>query len=157
MKAFLTGSVFAIAALGLAAPTMAQETEAQTAERRASTGGHGKQDFIKSYDVDGDGKVSMEEFLAERAEIHKTYDLDGDGKVTQTEYVEDYQYRLDQELAARRANSLRQAHFRFGILDSDDDGEMTLNELHESGNRTFSRLDTNGDGIIDEADTADTF
>ncbi|MEN7537825.1 EF-hand domain-containing protein [Aurantiacibacter flavus] len=157
MKSAFTTGMIALCAAGLAMPALAQDgDEAERAERRTS-GGHSKEAFIESYDADGDGVVTMAEFNAERAKIHEGYDMDGDGRVSQVEYVDDYQYRLDAELAEIRANRLRQAHFRFGVLDADHDGTLTLEELNESGTRTFSRLDSNEDGIIDEADTADAF
>lgn len=123
--------------------------------------GHGKTEFEETYDSNGDGKVTREEFSAERAKHFKTLDLNGDGKVDEAEYVGEYVARLDKELAKDqtdlRERQIKQAHVRFGVLDTNKDAALSAAEFDASGDRMFSRLDTNGDGAVDAADTAKAY
>ncbi|GGN60685.1 hypothetical protein GCM10011349_42570 [Novosphingobium indicum] len=147
-------SLAALAALGFAGTAQAQDADGGG---RSTAGGHSKTAFMEAYDANGDGKVSNEEFTAKRADKYKTFDLDGDGNVEEAEYVGEYQGRLDVDLARRRAMQIKQAHVRYGVLDTDEDKNMTIGEFNESGDRMFKRLDTNGDGVIDEMDSADYY
>ncbi|MCH6256330.1 hypothetical protein MLD52_07205 [Puniceicoccaceae bacterium K14] len=114
---------------------------------------HSKEGFMMKYDSDGDGVVSEAEFLEAREISHKEKDLDGDGIVTEAEYVAEWETRLDKELAERREASVKQAYVRYGVLDKDKNQNMTVEEFHVSGNRTFKHYDTDGDGIVTEDDT----
>jgi Ca2+-binding EF-hand superfamily protein len=120
-------------------------------------GGHSKREFLETYDANKDGKVSKEEFAARRGADHKGLDLNENGSVNELEYINEYTLRLDKELAARRAGQIRQAHVRFGVLDTNKDGVLSAEEFAASGDRMFSRLDTSGDGFVDTADTANSF
>ena len=53
---------------------------------RAAQMAQQKEARFKEMDKNGDGKLTLEEFLAYAAERHKTADKDGDGKVTVWEY-----------------------------------------------------------------------
>lgn len=138
----------ALAAVTTAAPALAQDSSAR---------GHGKGDFMETYDLNKDGKVTSDEFSAQRGESYKGLDLDQDGQVNEMEYVTEYNFRLDQEQAEQRARQIRQAHVRFGVLDADKNAAMSAAEFKESGARMFSRLDTNSDGVVDSKDTAKSF
>lgn len=116
--------------------------------------GHSKTEFLKTYDTNLDGKVSRAEYDAKRHEDFGRTDANKDGTVVESEYVGEYEVRLDAELAAMRKRQLDQAKVRFGVIDADKSGKMTAAEYEAVATRTFSRLDTNGDGVVDEADTA---
>lgn len=116
--------------------------------------GHGKNEFVETYDANKDGKVSRAEYAGKRGENHKGLDLNRNGQVNEIEYINEYIFRLDKQLAEQRANQIRQAHVRFGVLDLNKDGVLSVEEFNESGDRMFSRLDTNSDGVIDGKDTA---
>lgn len=120
-------------------------------------GGHSKREFLDTYDANKDGKVSKQEFAAKRSADHKGLDLNENGSVNELEYINEYTLRLDQELAARRARQVRQAHVRFGVLDTNKDGILSPEEFAASGDRMFSRLDTTADGFVDTTDTAASF
>jgi hypothetical protein len=138
-----------------AAPADAQ-TDTAPQPRRAAAG-HSKRAFVETYDTDGDGHVTLAEFTAERETAYRDRDANGDGAVHEEEYVSEYEGRLEQELKERHDMQIKQAYVRFDVLDADDDENITLTEFNASGNRMFSKLDTNGDGVVDEKDTADAY
>lgn len=142
MKPNLLALTFLVAAPGLAA---AQEDVAR---------GHSKVEFLKTYDTNLDGKVSRAEYDAKRREDYGRTDADKDGAVVESEYVGEYAARLDAELAATRKRQLDQAKVRFGVIDTDKSGKMTSAEYDAIATRTFGRLDTNKDGLVDDTDTA---
>lgn len=156
-KAALAALTTLTSLAALSAPALAQDGESAATGTRATASGHSKTSFLETYDTNGDGKVSVAEFTAGREAKYKSFDLDGDGQVSEAEYVEEYRARLDAELARRRSLQIRQTYVRYGVLDTDHDQNMSLEEFHESGSRMFKRLDTNGDGVIDERDTSDHY
>jgi hypothetical protein len=138
------------AALALSAPAFAQDN-APTAR------GHSRADFMTDYDANSDAVVARAEFDTRRGEHFGRLDTNGDRRVSVEEYVAEYAARLEAELAATRDRQLRQAHVRYGVLDTDRNGDMTRAEFDASGARMFSRLDTNSDSQIDERDTAERY
>ena len=157
IKIALAGA--AALALGACATTATTTPIARTAEdgERTVGGGHEKADFMADYDANGDGAVTLAEFSAERQAGYNLRDANGDGSVHEEEYVAEYEVRLEQDLASRREMQIKQAHVRFDVLDKDDDEAMTFDEFNASGSRMFSALDTNEDGVVDDADTAEAF
>lgn len=149
------GPLLAIAFAGMAgSAALAQEASSQR-ERRASPG-HGKDAFVRESDMDGDGRVTSAEFAAARAAKHRTFDLDGDGKVSEADYVGEFTGRMGKK-AKIPEGQLKQAHVRFGVLDTDKDGNLTLAEFNASGERMFAKLDSNGDGVVDAKDTSKSY
>lgn len=73
-------------------------------------------------------------------------------KVSEAEFIAFEQSRLQSLMQQRREMSLKQAYVRFGILDSDKNGQMTLKEFQNSGVKTFDGMDKNQDGMIHETD-----
>lgn len=124
---------------------------------RSKGGGHSKADFFNTYDADEDGAVTTAEYVAVRDKGYDERDPDGDAKVMPDEYVAEYEARLEQDLAAQRDRQIKQAYVRFGVLDGDKDGVLTREEFQASGQRMFDRLDTNKDGVVDNADTKDAY
>ncbi len=123
---------------------------------------HSITEMIREYDLNGDGKVTREEFDAERKVRFLATDTDGNGTLSEAEYVNEYEPRLTRELAGdsdpvhRKAEydrGLKQTHVRFGILDSNHDGQMTFDEYQVSGHAMFNRQDLDHDGVISHADS----
>lgn len=139
-------------AFAQAAPAAANHGEP---ERRAAPG-HGKGAFVRENDTDHDGRVTAAEFTAARAAKYRTFDLDGDGKVSEAEYVGEFAGRFGKD-AKVPEGQLKQAHVRFGVLDTDKDANMTLAEFSKSGERMFEKLDSNGDGVVDAADVSGSY
>ena len=114
--------------------------------------------FITDYDIDKDGKVTAAEFKTIRDQRFAAMDLNKDGFVDEAEYVSEYQGRLSAQLAAssdtaehkaeEEVRQIRQAHVRFGVLDSDKDKKMSAEEFAASGARAFAEQDGDGDGVV---------
>lgn len=122
--------------------------------------------FIKDYDANNDGQVTLSEFGAGRTARFAVTDADHDGTVSEQEYVAEYSARLESQLAASdlteslktedRQRQMRQAHVRFGVLDHDKDGKMQKAEYDVSGARAFAGQDHDKNTIITAADVAAT-
>lgn len=145
--------------LAAAAVTLATAGSAIAAPHEGSA-------FIKDYDANHDGQVTLAEFDAGRTTRFAATDANHDGTVSEDEYVGEYSARLETQLAASdktedlktedRQRQIRQAHVRFGILDHDKDGKMQKAEYDVSGARAFAGQDDNKDNIITAADVAAT-
>ncbi len=87
-------------------------------------------DFIESFDGDGDGMVSQEEFPG--PENHFAHlDQNNDGFIT-----------VDEKPQGPPPNPVKE-------FDQDGDGRLTLNEFPGPDDH-FEHMDRNGDGYIDE-------
>ncbi len=139
----------ALAAVILCVPAMALA--------QGAGGGHGKKQFLETYDTSGDSVVTRQEFEAQRGVDFKHIDADAKGDLNEAEYVAEYAARLDKELAEIRDRQITQAHGRFKTLDTDKNAIMTRKEFDESGAWMFGQLDTNKDGAVDEKDSAENF
>jgi len=114
--------------------------------------------FITDYDLDKDGKVTPAEFQTVRGQRFSATDANKDGGLSEDEYVGEYKARLETQLAAssdsaerkeeQRVRQIRQAHVRFGVLDTDKDGKISHAEYDASGQRAFAEQDGDGDGVI---------
>lgn len=142
-----------VIAVTASAPSWAAEGPA------APAGGHGLTAFLGSYDANGDGVVTRDEYDTIRKQRFMTGDVNRDGWLSEAEYVAEYEGRLKQQYAgrepdARYAGSIKQAHVRFNILDTDRDGRLTVEEELAIADKTFRQNDKNGDGRVDGADGA---
>jgi len=137
-----------VALLGVAAPAFAAS--------------HARDTFIKEQDLNGDGVVSKEEFVAGRDKQFARIDADKTGVLSKGEYVGEFTARLTARLAAstdtaekkaeERGRQLRQADVRFGVLDSDKSDGITAAEFQYSGWGMFVTHDSNKDGAVSAAD-----
>ncbi len=116
-------------------------------------------EFLKPYDLDGDGKLSVEERQAfekavrearpARPGIKNPWDTDGDGKLSDEE--------KQAARAAIEAKMTETRTARFNELDTDDDGLLTTEELAaipgitpEMVTRMINHLDqANAEGVKD--------
>lgn len=140
-----------------AAQQPATQRPAAAAGPAAPVGGHGLSAFIGGFDANRDGVVTRQEYDAVRTQRFTAADTNRDGVLSEDEYVAEFEGRLQQQYAGkaqdeRYAGSIKQAHVRFKILDTDHDGKLTLAEENAIAEKTFQRTDTNGDGKIDQAD-----
>ena len=127
-------------------------------ERRPHMGG--QEEVFKHMDRDGDGKISKREFFAsprmehlpedQRNAFFARLDRDEDGSISAEEI------RMLRQQAERRARD------DFRNLDEDKNGSVSFVEFskgefisklpEEKRRQIFSRMDTDGNGVIDGAD-----
>ena len=164
MKHFSTPLLAALAAAALlsacaggpngkAAPATAQSQPARPA------GGHGLDAFLGSYDANRNGQVTRAEFDALRLQRFQAADTNGDGVLNEAEYVAEYEGRLKRQYFEQGrqpddayANNIKQAHTRFGIVNRARDGKFTRAEDQAIADKSFTGLDSNGDGVVSKAD-----
>ncbi|MAC77084.1 MAG: hypothetical protein CML66_03380 [Rhodobacteraceae bacterium] len=89
-----------------------------------------QQSLLASYDANGDGVLSFDEFQAAQVDTFVTLDGNGDGGITPA------------ELDARNAKAGRMMQ-----RDSNGDGVLTQSEFL-SQSPGFSRADRNNDGVL---------
>lgn len=144
--------------LVLAGCQSAPKPEPQVAQHQRDHGASAahRQAFIKDYDRNGDGVVTREEFDQARAAHLRAMDSNQDQRVDETEYVQEFMARMTEEQKEHKTKQLKQAHVRFGVLDRDKDGDLTVQEFALSGARIFAGWDLNQDGIVDAQDPLPT-
>lgn len=148
-----------LTAAGLAAllSACASSTTPPASGPAQPAGGHGQTAFMGSYDANRDGSVTRAEYDAVRKQRFLAGDANGDGWLSEKEYVDEFEARLKQQYAGRQpderyAQSMKQAHVRFGIVDKNRDGRYTVEEDMAIAERTFKEADANGDGVVDKND-----
>jgi hypothetical protein len=154
-----TSSLLAALAAAALLSACAGKPAAPAAGPARPAGGHGQPAFLGSYDANRDGQVTRAEFDAIRLQRFQAADSNGDGVLSEAEYVAEFEGRLKRQYFAQGrqpdeayANSIKQAHVRFGIVNRARDGRFTRAEDQAIAERTFTGLDTNGDGIVSKAD-----
>lgn len=126
----------------------------------AQAASHSRDTFVREQDLDGDGRVSKDEFAAGRDKEFARQDANHDGGLSHDEYVDDFKTRLEAKLPTlpadkreeQRVREMRQVEVRFGVLDTDKNGKITPAEFAYSGWRMFTRHDTNKDGFVSKDD-----
>ena len=91
----------------------------------------------KQYDLNGDGKITREEFMAARAVCFARYDTNGTGLLTRA--------GVKQFFPPPLADRIDAAFLR---LDLDGDGLISREEFARESDRLFRQVDTNGDGVL---------
>lgn len=122
---------------------------------------HSSTIFISEQDLNGDGKVTLDEFKLGRQVEFMRIDFGADGLLSEAEYLGEFEGRLMLRIgkiadAEKRREELqrqmRQARVRFGVLDADKNGSISFEEFQAAGLRMFKLHDRNQDGAIDDAD-----
>lgn len=112
------------------------EKEAPAATERAQRGPAAR--FFNRLDTNGDGVITVDEFGSGRLDALRSADIDGDGVLSQDElfaYVQERAFRRQAERMAR-------------FLDIDGDGIATLEEIETYQAKRFALLDRNNDGEV---------
>lgn len=153
----MAAMVAMMAAAGASAQAPAADRPKAAEGPAAPAGGHGLSAFIGGFDANRDGVVTRAEYDTVRKQRFTAADANRDGWLGEEEYVAEFEGRLKLQYAGRTpddsyAGSIKQAHVRFSILDTDHDGKLTVEEENAIAEKTFKRTDTNGDGKIDKAD-----
>ncbi len=141
--------------LQAAEPAVAAAQQKETKKKPSHTAtAQAKLSFIAEFDQDADNKVSRAEFERSRAARFAVMQQHGAGKVDLNAYQTEYADRLDRALAQDRAGQIKQTEVRFAALDKNKDQQISRAEYDATGERGFAFLDTNQDGVINQADPA---
>lgn len=98
--------------------------------------------MLDMYDQNGDGKVDKVEYQQQRDAAFARTDLDKNGELSSDEYLNEFVDRLDRQIAKTRTAQLKQAAVRFKALDKDNNQQVSSAEFNASGERMFTRWDT---------------
>ena len=114
--------------------------------------------FLEEWDMNADGRVTVEDVAARRTDIFDMFDLSGDGVIDAEE-----QANMAATIAGQEENN-REGHGVNGpgprihgamtpaYNDANHDGQITAAEWAEATPRLFTELDRNADGVINPMD-----
>ena len=109
---------------------------------------HYRSGVILQYDLNGDEKLSAEEFLEARRSRFNGTDTNEDGQVDIDEYVYEWEGRLQERLESERKQHVDQTETRFRALNKDADDYISLAEFDASSQKGFKYFDLDNDGVI---------
>ena len=119
---------------------------------------------IAIYDLNGDGKVSLDEFMSHHRKKFGTWDSDGDGFVSRDEYLQGcvkdrtglflstYSNARNQSasegMRREQSKDCESLSWQFMALDEHRTGKVSLAQFEPTVRQLFERLDRNRDGIV---------
>ncbi len=109
---------------------------------------HSASGIILTYDLDGNEKLSLEEFVDARRQRFAATDTNHNGTLEEDEYVYEWEGKMTTRMQADRKASVKQTHIRFNAIDKDDNKQITKAEMDAVGERGFDFMDQNKDGVI---------
>ena len=144
LKTPLGAAAIAAAIAFAASAAVAQSTPAASGQEAGGAGeeagqwiGRRAARFIRMFDTDGNGTVSIAEIEAEQKRVLAASDLDGDGALSVDEFR-----RRGRLIRSLGASSL------FDMLDANGDRKVTADEIAAPSARWFKRYDADADGAI---------
>jgi hypothetical protein len=108
---------------------------------RGMRGGGGVMEMMERYDTNKDGSLSQEEIDTNRTQWHGEFDKDKTADLSLAEFEALW-------LKARRDMMVRE----FQEFDRDGDGKLTLDEYKAPLTMLVTRMDQNGDGVLNKDD-----
>lgn len=139
MKNHLTLSLFVACAVTVATPTYAAS--------------HFMKGMITNYDLNGDGRVTSEEYGQVRISRFAATDKNGNGTISPAEYLSEFEVRLESMLKASEINKTNKALNLYREIDRNLDHVITREEYVHAAEAYFSRQDANSDGFLNKADS----
>jgi Ca2+-binding EF-hand superfamily protein len=113
---------------------------------------HDREGFFTKYDLDENAIINKKEFDVRRRQDFDRADENNNDWLSEREYIFEYENRLDKQITKTRKAAIKQTYVRFGVLDDNKDSDMTFLEYQSSGKRSFSRWDTDKNGIVNMQD-----
>ncbi len=130
--------------------------------------------FFDNWDLNEDGKVTLDEIVEKRSDVFSTFDSDDDGVLTAEEFDmldearATHQEMMAEERAERRKNAPGHGAKQGGghgkrlgdeamnrkLLDADGDGKVSREEFIDISLDWLTGLDKTGDGVVTPADFA---
>lgn len=139
----------AIVAVGF---VLAISTAAATAQQSAF------EHFMETWDLNGDGSITLQEIQTERERLFPAFDANGDGFLDRQEYAEFDKSRsagIETASPEQRARMKRIAEgLSLARNDANGDGRVSKAEFVGAAEAWFKALDRNGDGVVNLRDFA---
>ncbi|APX22017.1 MAG: calcium-binding protein [Rhodobacteraceae bacterium] len=114
--------------------------------------------FIESWDLDGDGRVTLAEAQERRGDVFYTFDADENGTLDAEEYAVFDEARANdmagQPGAGRGAMSVVAEGMTLDANDGDGDGAVTEAEFLGAKQGWIAMIDQTGDGAVTAEDFA---
>ncbi|MCK0069436.1 hypothetical protein [Kordiimonas laminariae] len=114
---------------------------------------HFKAGMIRDYDLNGDNKVSKEEFAQVRRARFANTDTNGDGTISPAEYLTEFEVRYESMLKERQLKSTQHAFDNFRKTDTNKDYVLTAAEYKVASDEHFYKHDPNHDGRVDQKES----
>lgn len=127
--------------------TFAASAALTTAVMSTGVMAQGLPEHLTKMDKDGDGKLSVEEWVRDKPGLFKRIDANGDKALSKDEVEKFYVAiaPMEDPKTPKRISGVMGA-------DANTDGKVTLDELTAYGQADFKKRDKNADGFITAAD-----
>lgn len=119
----------------------------------ASAASHFMQGMIDNYDLDGDKRVTTEEYAQVRVARFAATDTDGNGTISPAEYLAEFEVRLESMLKKSELRKTDKAFKGYRTMDGNLDHVVTREEYVRAAKAYFKKHDKNGDGLLSKADS----
>ena len=110
--------------------------------------------FIKSWDGDGDGLVTLDEIFAKRDNVFASFDSDENGALDSEEYAFFDQARANDQENHGKGEGEGKLHQAMSLAfnDLNEDGNVSRAEFLIQSGAMLAIADKNGDGVISSDD-----
>jgi hypothetical protein len=120
--------------------------------QQGNPGGH----FVESWDLDGDGQVTLAEASERRGDVFLTFDADDNGILSPEEHDLFDEARAQDMAENGMGHGTGQSNPANGMLrevtDANGDGSVTREEFMDAVPAWFANMDRNGDEVVTTAD-----